>query len=93
MAAAQTIQNGVEIYHLSNAGFLKAAEFIKRGGKFPKPVFLTCDFERFVIVEGHFRITAFALVPEYFQNVECFVGKCGSTDLKKWVSSTGDETA
>lgn len=85
LTAALTIQNGIEIYGQSNAGFVKAAEFIKSGGKFPKPILLTSDMEHFVIVEGHFRITAFALVPEHFNNVECLVGKCNSDDLNKWI--------
>ena len=85
LTAAQTIRNGIEIYNQSNAGFVKAAEYIKSGGKFSRPVLLTCDFEHFVIVEGHLRITAFALVPEHFNNVECFVGKCSNDDLKKWM--------
>ncbi|MDE5991684.1 MAG: hypothetical protein K2G87_01400 [Oscillospiraceae bacterium] len=85
LTAAQTILNGIEIYGQSNAGFVKAAEFIKNGGKFPRPILLTSDLEHFVIVEGHLRITAFALVPEHFNNIECFVGKCSSDDLKKWL--------
>ncbi len=85
LTAAQTILNGIEIYDQSNAGFVKAAEFIKSGGKFSRPILLTSDSEHFVIVEGHLRITAFALVPEHFDNVECLVGKCGHNDLKKWI--------
>lgn len=85
LIAAQTIRDGIEIYNQSNAGFVKAAEFIKTGGKFSRPILLTSDFEHFVIVEGHLRITAFALVPECFNNVECFVGKCSSDDLEKWI--------
>lgn len=85
LIAAQTIWDGIEIYEQSNEGFVKAAEFIKSGGKFLRPVLLTSDLEHFVIVEGHFRITAFALVPEHFNNVECFVGKCSGDDLKKWI--------
>lgn len=85
LVAAQTILNGVEIYNLINAGFIKAAEFIKSGGNFPRPILLTSDMEHFVIVEGHLRFTAFALVPECFNNVECFVGKCSSDDLKNWI--------
>ena len=84
LAAAQTVRDGIEIYHLSNAGFVRAAEFIKSGGKFPKLILLTSDLEHFVVVEGHFRITAYALVPEHFDNVECFVGKCSGADLEKW---------
>lgn len=41
------------------------------------------DFKHFIIVKGHFRIIAFALVPEYFNYVECFVGKCSSDELNK----------
>ena len=85
LTAAQTISDGIEIYDQSNAGFVKAAEFIKSGGKFLRPVLLSSDLEHFVIVEGHFRITAFALVPEHFNNIECFVGKCSGDDLKKWI--------
>jgi len=85
LIAAQTILSGIEIYGQSNEGFLKAAEFIKNGGKFSRPILLTSDLEHFVIVEGHLRITAFALVPEHFNNVECLVGKCNNEDLKKWI--------
>lgn len=85
LTAAQTVRNGIEIYDLSNEGFLKAAEFIKSGGKFPRPILLTSDLKHFVIVEGHLRITAFALTPEHFNDVECFVGKCSGDDLKKWL--------
>lgn len=85
LIAAQTILNGIEIYNQSNAGFIKAAEFIKSGGKFSRPILLTSDSEHFVIVEGHLRITAFALAPEHFNNIECLVGKCSNDDLKKWI--------
>ncbi|MBD5145749.1 MAG: hypothetical protein HDT21_07595 [Ruminococcus sp.] len=85
LKAAQTILNGTEIYEQSNAGFVKAAEFIKSGGKFPRTILLTSDFEHFVIVEGHLRITAFALAPECFDNIECFVGECRGDELKKWL--------
>lgn len=85
LTAAQTILCGIEIYGQSSEGFLKAAEFIKGGGKFLRPIFLTSDFEHFVIVEGHLRMTAFALAPECFDNVECFVGKCDGDELKNWL--------
>lgn len=85
LTAAQTILNGIEIYEQSNEGFVKAAKFLKDGGKFLRTILLTSDFEHFVIVEGHLRMTAYALVPEYFNNVECFVGECIDSDLRKWL--------
>lgn len=85
MMAAQTILNGIEIYEQSNEGFFKAAKFLKDGGKFLRTILLTSDFEHFVIVEGHLRMTAYALAPECFNNAECFVGKCTDSDLRKWL--------
>lgn len=85
MMAAQTILNGIEIYEQNNEGFVKAAKFLKDGGKFLRTILLTSDFEYFVIVEGHLRMTAYALAPECFNNVECFVGECIDSDLRKWL--------
>lgn len=85
LVAAETIKSGKMIYGLSNDDFLHAAEYIRNGGKFPKLFFLTSDFEKFVIVEGHLRMTAYALVPEYFENVKAIVGKCSSEELNKWM--------
>lgn len=83
--AAKTIRNGIKIYDVANDGFLQAAEYIKNGGTFPKLFFLTADYENFVIVEGHLRMTAYALVPECFKDVEVIVGKCSSEQLAQWM--------
>ena len=85
LVAAETIRRGVLIYDLSNDGFLRTAEYIKNGGTFPKLFFLTSDYENFVIVEGHFRMTAYALVPESFNDVEVIVGKCDRAELNLWM--------
>lgn len=85
LSAAETIGNGIEIFGVSNEGFLHAAEYIKSGGRFPKLFFLTADDKEFVIVEGHQRMTAYALVPECFKDVEVIVGMCSEEELKKWM--------
>ncbi len=85
LTAAEVIRSGVRIYDLSNDGFLHTAEYIKNGGTFPKLFFLTSDYENFVIVEGHFRMTAYALVPECFNDVEVIVGKCDREELELWM--------
>jgi len=36
-------------------------------------------------VEGHLRMTAYALVPECFKDVEVIVGKCSSEQLAQWM--------
>lgn len=85
LSAAETIRNGTEIFGVSNEGFLRAAEYIKSGGMFPKLFFLTADYKSFVIVEGHQRMTGYALTPECFRDVEVIVGKCSEEELKKWM--------
>ena len=85
LVAAETIRRGILIYDLSNDGFLRAAEYIKNGGIFPKLFFLTSDYENFVIVEGHFRMTAYALSPECFNEIEVIVGKCDRAKLDLWM--------
>lgn len=82
--AAETIRNGRKIYGQSNDGFLRAAEYIKNGGNFADMIFLTSDFCRFVIVEGHLRMTAYALAPEHFDSIRCLVGQCSAAELNTW---------
>ncbi|MDO4318747.1 MAG: hypothetical protein Q4C48_11180 [Lachnospiraceae bacterium] len=83
--AAQTIRKNIFIFGENNDGFWRASEYIKDGGTFPRMFFLTADFERFVIVEGHLRMTAYALVPERFNNIEAIVGKCSPEELARWM--------
>ncbi len=85
LSAAENVRNGTEIFGVSNEGFLCAAEYIKSGGTFPKLFFLTADYKNFVIVEGHQRMTGYALAPECFRDVEVIVGKCSEEELKKWM--------
>lgn len=83
--AVRTIHKGVLIYGQSNEGFINAASYIRNGGAFSKMFFLTADFEKYVIVEGHQRMTAYAIEPDYFNNIEVVVGKCDSNELNNWM--------
>jgi len=83
--AAGMISKGVCIYGQSNEGFINAASYIRRGGTFPKMFFLTADFESFVIVEGHLRMTAYAIASNYFDDIRVIVGKCGADELSGWM--------
>lgn len=47
-------------------------------------ILLTHDYKSFVVLEGHSRITVYALNPQYFKNVKCFVLKCSKEDLDRW---------
>ena len=83
--AVRTIHEGISVYGQSNEGFINAASYIRNGGVFNKMFFLTGDFENYVIVEGHMRMTAYAIEPDFFSNIEVIVGKCASNELEKWM--------
>ena len=83
--AVRTIHEGISIYGQSNEGFINAASYIRNGGVFNKMFFLTGDFEKYVIVEGHMRMTAYAIEPDYFNDIEVIVGKCDGNELKNWM--------
>ena len=84
LTAAKQVRKGVTIYGQSTEGFLQAAKYIEGGGRFQNMIILTADFNSFVIVEGHLRMTAYALTPKHFDNIHCFVGKCSQSDLDAW---------
>lgn len=83
--AAERIRGGVCVYGQSNEGFIQAVSYIRNGGTFPKMFFLTADYEDFVIVEGHQRMTAYAMAPEYFKDIKVIVGKCAGEELEEWM--------
>lgn len=83
--AAERIRGGVCVYGQSNEGFIRAASHIRNGGVFPTMFFLTADFEDFVIVEGHQRMTAYAMALEYFKDIKVIVGKCAGEELEEWM--------
>ena len=84
LTAAKAVREGVTIYGQITEGFLNAAKYLEDGGRFQNMIFLTADFNSFVIVEGHLRMTAYALTPNHFDNIFCIVGRCSKSDFDAW---------
>ena len=85
LEAAKTIFSGKEIYGVSNKGFLEASDYLKDGGIFPPLIMITDMNEtKYVILEGHKRLTAYALSPEYFKNVSVLLGYCSTENFANW---------
>ena len=62
--------------------FRQIAKNIKNA---PPMIFVTDENEsRFTILEGHHRMTAYALAPETFENIRVLLGICAGAELKKW---------
>jgi hypothetical protein len=85
LEAAKTIQSGRTVYDVPNDGAVEGAMKLRKGIIFPPMIFLT-DIEesRFIILEGHGRMTAYGLIPELFKNISVLLGYCKHEELNKW---------
>jgi len=83
--AASTIRSGKIIFDVPNDRFLAAAQQLREGNRFPPLIFLTCPNQaRFIILEGHLRMTAYALELDYFVDIPVLLGQCSSQALNAW---------
>lgn len=78
--AAKTINEGIRIYDVPNDNFLNGAKFLNHG-VFPPIILITCDDEKYLCIEGHSRVTSYALSPDKFSGTKALVGKCSKEDL------------
>jgi len=86
LIAAKNIKSNKIIYNVSNQQYLDCLNQIKKGKTFTPLIFLTYDKLKFIVLEGHLRITAYALQPELFKDIKCIVLECSKEDLEKWNS-------
>jgi hypothetical protein len=62
--AAMRIRQGVEIFRQPNAAYWNAGEALKSDVQFRELILVTNDRKKLVVLEGHVRLTAFALEPD-----------------------------
>ena len=63
--AARSIHAGHVVFGVPSAGFLAIAEALRRGAVFPELILVRAgDATDLVVLEGHVRLTAYALAPE-----------------------------
>ena len=84
LVAAENIKKNKVVFNVSNKQYFDCAKEIEQGKTFAPMIFLTCDYKKFVILEGHLRITSYSLVPNYFNNIKCFVLECSKKELERW---------
>lgn len=82
--AAKSIRAGKTVFGQSNERFLRAAEYARGGGEFPPVILLSDGHMQTVIVEGHLRMTAFALCGFPFVEMRAIVGLCKGEEIRKW---------
>ena len=82
--AAKTIRSGRPIFEMSTEGFLRIAVALRRGATFSELILVRAAVgSDIVVLEGHVRLTVYALVPELIPSqVIALLGT--SPDFKGW---------
>lgn len=90
--AAKVIKSGKEIYEVSNQPFLDGVEYNKTN-KFPPVILITCNDEKFLIIEGHSRMTVYGFNPSKLNGTYAYVGYTTEEEMKKYDQRmlTGEE--
>lgn len=86
LVASNNIMHGKIVFNVSNAPFFDGANLLKSGTKFKPCILLTADYNTFIVLEGHSRITCYALCPNFFNNVRAIVLECSKNELKNYNS-------
>ncbi len=81
--AAHNILKGLEVYDVSNEQYTNAKRYLENGGSFPPVVLITCNEEKYLIIEGHLRMTAYGLYSG-FSKAYAFIGKCDKEEMEKY---------
>lgn len=83
--AAKNIKNGKEIFNVSNEAFLNGSKLLDNK-LFPPVILITCNECKYLIIEGHSRMTIYGLRPDKFINSYGYIGYCTEEDMKKYDS-------
>ena len=81
--AAKNIRNGIEIYDVSNTQFIDGEKLLETK-EFPPIILLTCSKEKYLIVEGHSRMTIYGLNPDKFINTYGYIGICTREEMERY---------
>lgn len=90
--AAKVIKSGKEIYEVSNQPFLDGVEYNKIN-KFQPVILITCNDEKYLIIEGHSRMTVYGFNPSKLNRTYAYVGYTTEEEMKKYDQRmlTGEE--
>ena len=81
--AAKVIKSGKEIYEVSNQPFLDGVEYNKTN-KFPPVILITCNNEKYLIIEGHSRMTVYGFNSNKLNGTYAYVGYTTEEEMKKY---------
>jgi len=84
--SVKNIKNNIEIFGVSNNGFIELSEYIKRGNKIDPLIILAPseNKDNMIVLEGHARLTAINLVIEHIKEIKVLIGFAEEKILNKW---------
>lgn len=86
LVASKNIMQGKTVFNVSNTPFFDGVNLLKSGVKFKPCILLTGDYNTFIVLEGHSRITCYAMCPDFFNKTCAIVLECSKNELKNWNS-------
>ncbi len=83
LEAVKNIKKGIEIYGVSNKPFIDGVEYLKEN-TFPPVILITCNDEKYLIIEGHSRMTIYGFIPEKLNGTYAYIGYCTEEEMRKY---------
>jgi len=83
--AAQTVFEGIEIFDVPNNQFFDAQKFLLHND-FPPVIAYTCGNGNFLLLEGHKRMTAYAMTPSRFPGSKGLIGFCSHEGVENYIN-------
>lgn len=81
--AAKVINSGKEVFDVSNKQYIDGLKYLDNN-KFPPIILITCNEIKYLIIEGHLRMTVYGLDPSKLNNTYAYIGYCSIEDMKKY---------
>ena len=83
LEAAKNIRNGKISYGISKQTFFNGLKYLKKNN-FSPIILITSDKNKYLIIEGHLRMTIYGLNPIRFVGTFGFVGICSEKEMIKY---------
>ncbi|MEX0786905.1 MAG: hypothetical protein WD939_09730 [Dehalococcoidia bacterium] len=80
--AVERIRAGRETFGQSNDAFWRGAEAVRNGVEFRPMILVSHDGSRWVVIEGHLRLTSYVLADKLPERVEVIAGR--SARMEEW---------
>ena len=81
--ACKNILAGKEVFDVSNENFLNGKELLGKV-QFPPVILISCNSKKYLIIEGHSRMTLYGFNPDFFDGTFGYVGTVSTEEMKKY---------